>query len=515
MIDYENIFFESPLAQGLMDFDCDLVTFNRAFANCLGYSKTSLEEKNFQCLFEEREWLLLKSEIVKIIQEKENQTSEIILHVLTEDKENRTIHFKLSSNSTSRHIYMCLTHFIDSTTDIKTERLLQQNKYIKKALEKLTNTQEMMRAIAEAVPTALQVFDVYNQKYIFNNEKLASMLGYQADEFEQLFSDPIFENIHPTQREGIIEARYGILNKPRVSGEFMLKHKDNSYKWFSANVISLKNHQNKPYAIVTMLFDINDRINHENTLKNINQSLRENQHSLERTLSELSDRNFELDQLVYKISHDLRSPLSSILGLVSIYKIEEEAEKRDHYVSLIENRINKLDGFVKDMLNYAKANRSEVIAEEIDFELLINECLEDLAYIESASKIKVTFNINSSHSVFKSDLLRIRIILNNIISNAYKYYNPHSKKPYLKIDIQIEKEKVFIKIKDNGIGISEEYISKIFDMFFRATNRSDGAGLGMYIVKQSIDKLHGKIEIISTIDKGSLFKIELPNLATL
>ncbi len=406
-----------------------------------------------------------------------------------------------------------LLRYTERLAHLSNDRLSKQNDYMRKTLGKLINSQRIIKGIADAVPVALQAYNVAKQSYLFNNNKLAAMLGYTVEEFERLFKDPLLENIYPEDRLYLLASRASILEKQRLHGEIRLKSKEGVYKWFDVNVVTLLNYKDEPYAVVTMLLDISEQKNYQSYIQATNASLKENQAYLEETLAELSNRNYELDQLVYKISHDLRAPLSSILGLVNIYKIEESAEKRDSYVSLIENRINKLDGFVKSMLNYAKANRSEIIAENIDFKQLISHCLEDFEYLESFSKVKIKTTIEPSAKVFKSDALRIKIIFNNIISNAFKYYNPNTKQAYLKIHAQINAQEAHIRFEDNGIGISEEYLERIFEMFFRGTSKSEGAGLGMYIVKQTLDRMGGTVKVASVLNRGTTFEIKLPNLA--
>ena len=112
---------------------------------------------------------------------------------------------------------------------------------------------------------------------------------------------------------------------------------------------------------------------------------------------------------------------------------------------------------------------------------------------------------------FNNDALLINIIASNIISNAYKYCNPETKS-FLKIYIEISPLSASLSFKDNGIGIQQEHMDKIFNMFYRATDRSQGSGLGMYIVKQAVEKVNGNISIKSTYGEGTEIKITLPNL---
>jgi signal transduction histidine kinase len=111
-----------------------------------------------------------------------------------------------------------------------------------------------------------------------------------------------------------------------------------------------------------------------------------------------------------------------------------------------------------------------------------------------------------------SDAIRLSIIFNNLISNSIKYRHPRKEKSFFSVSIKVYSEKAVITVEDNGIGIGEKYLDKIFNMFFRATEKSEGSGLGLYIVKEALDKLKGCIKVESIINNGTKFIIEIPNL---
>jgi signal transduction histidine kinase len=214
---------------------------------------------------------------------------------------------------------------------------------------------------------------------------------------------------------------------------------------------------------------------------------------------------------VYKVSHDLRSPLVTILGLVNLTKIEEELPIIKNYIDLIENRVSKLDSFLKSMLNYLKINRTEISLEKINFEEIIQEVLTDLEFMTDFKRVKKQWVLHGEADFF-SDPLRIRVIFQNIISNAIKYQDMYESNSYLYIIIKADEKQVQITFTDNGIGMSKEHLKNIFQIFFRASSKSDGSGLGMYIVKQAVDKLKGTINIESPANKGMSTKVVLPNL---
>ena len=392
------------------------------------------------------------------------------------------------------------------------ERLLHQQENMEHTLEKLLESQTLIEGIARAIPAELNAFDVKHNNLVFSNAKLGHILGYSQTELDLLGTQPLVKLLHEEDQSILEEIRTELVHHEVVAHEARARHKDGHYKWLYVIAVLLKDDSDSSRYVVALLQDITERKSAEEEISETNEKLMANQEILERALAELSDRNFELDQLVYKISHDLRSPLSTILGLVNLMKFEKLSSEIGQYVNHIENRVLKLDGFVKSMLNYAKANRTKIKVELIDFEEIIFNCLADLEYIEHFKRVQTDIQINGDKNFFKSDNLKIKVVFSNIISNAYKYMNPKAEPNFLKIHIQIDTKEAHIQFIDNGIGIHKDYVDKIFNMFFRATEKSDGSGLGMYIVKQTVDKLDGNITVESVFGKGTTFKIRIPNL---
>ena len=241
-----------------------------------------------------------------------------------------------------------------------------------------------------------------------------------------------------------------------------------------------------------------------------NMQLATQEEELKATLEELSERNFELDQLMYKTSHDLRSPLSSIMGLINLAHLDRDPVALHHYLVKIEGRAKKLDEFIRSMLDYARVNRLEVDKQAIDLSTFARGCISELEYMENFSRVKTEVSVDPVNTTFYSDPLRLKIIFSNIISNAYKYINEDTQS-FLRIKIKARGKLTHFVFEDNGIGIKDEYIGKIFNMFYRATEKSQGSGLGMYIVKQAVDKLNGQISIESEHGMGTKIEIQLPN----
>jgi PAS domain S-box-containing protein len=235
---------------------------------------------------------------------------------------------------------------------------------------------------------------------------------------------------------------------------------------------------------------------------------------LKRQNEELIKINAELDRFVYSASHDLRAPLMSVKGLLNMIKLDPDKENVEHYLTLIEKSVGKLDNFISDIINYSRNARMDVMPKEIDFHELLQESIDALKFMEGAEHVKSLRKIEV-HGAFYSDYSRLLIVFNNMISNAVRYRDTWKKESYLKIDIAANPEKATIIFSDNGIGIQQEYVDKIFKMFFRANADSKGSGLGLYIVKGAVEKLEGTIQVQSKLGEGTTFIIEVPNLRKL
>lgn len=225
--------------------------------------------------------------------------------------------------------------------------------------------------------------------------------------------------------------------------------------------------------------------------------------------SELEKINFELDRFVYSASHDLRSPLTSVLGLLYLLRVEVKEEGAQRYVDLMEESILKLDNIIRDIVAYSRNNRTELQIEAIQMKNLMADVEAGLRYLESPG-----VNIHESvkvenESIFPSDRNRLLTILNNLISNSIKYRHP-ARNPEISVSVEVGKDLVTLTIRDNGIGIKDYHLGKIFDMFYRTSDHSTGSGLGLYIVKETIKKLGGSIEVESEVNQGTQFIIQLP-----
>ncbi len=230
---------------------------------------------------------------------------------------------------------------------------------------------------------------------------------------------------------------------------------------------------------------------------------------LESKNEELNKINSELDKFVYSVSHDLRSPLLSIKGILNlVFKTAQLDAKTQQYLKLAETSVLRLDSTIKDILNYSRNARFEVELESFDLSDVINTVIDDLRFAEESN---VNFSVELPNNlILKSDKMRVEVILKNLISNAVKYSRNDIQDSFVKIVVARSNHNIVIKVEDNGEGIAEEHLGKVFEMFYRATSASVGTGLGLYICKEMVEKLNGTLSVESELKKGSIFTLIFP-----
>lgn len=239
--------------------------------------------------------------------------------------------------------------------------------------------------------------------------------------------------------------------------------------------------------------------------------LKEKQGEIESQNQCLTKANTELDQFVYSASHDLRSPLTSIMGLVTIAKRSENPREIVRCLDMIDSRVKRLDDLIKDIVSFSRNSRVDISNQSINVHRTVSEVLEDFNIEEFKHDIDFQVNIPKDVSI-DTDPTRLKIILSNLIGNSIKHHDKRNPNPFIAVGFNLTNNGVnAITVSDNGPGIAPEYQGKIFDMFYRANERAEGSGLGLYIVKETITKLSGSIQLESSPGKGTTFTVTLPS----
>ncbi|MDN4164767.1 PAS domain S-box protein [Cytophagales bacterium LB-30] len=349
----------------------------------------------------------------------------------------------------------------------------------KKAEEALYRSEKKFRNLFENSLVAMFRSDAHTGKFIEANQKTLEL--FEIDSIEGVYTTQFY--VEGDACDNLIKA---LREKENVeSQEIQLRTAAGKLIWVS---FSARLYKEEGY-IEAVLKDITD--SKENLL-------------------ELQRLNFELDNFVYHASHDLRSPLRSIMGLVNILKSENQPSARQKCIEMIEGSINRLDKFVVDLLSMSRANRIKEEVVPINFMIEINNSFTNFFHASTIKNLMIQTSVK--HAIpFNGPVTQVRVILNNLISNAIKYRRHDIPLSLIQVNVEVQEDKVLLSVSDNGEGIPEEKLPHIFDMFYRASESSEGSGLGMYIVKNIINKIGGEISLQSKVGEGSTFSVVLPN----
>jgi two-component system sensor histidine kinase/response regulator len=326
------------------------------------------------------------------------------------------------------------------------------------------------------IPQAISCLDNHPDiRVIFCDQRMPGKTG--AEFFEEIrISHPLPVRILITAYTDV-ESTIDSINKGHIY-RYVKK------PWAEADIISAIVEANKFYMTNSML-----------SIKN----------------EELQKAYNELSKFAYSVSHDIRGPLSGILGAISVAREIDDIEEMREMLFLMEKSVKKLDIYVISMHDYYSLQRGELIITEIDFNKIIDE-LKDI-YLVLSKVNNVAFNISiDQDEIFRSDEIALKLILNNLLSNAFKYQNKKSKNKSVEVIIQVHKSVATVYVKDTGIGILGSHVGEIFKLFYRSNSQEVGSGLGLYNVKSALLKLNGQIEVNSVLNQGTTFKVTIPSI---
>lgn len=362
-----------------------------------------------------------------------------------------------------------------NTRDITEQKVAEEN---------LKKEERKLKLIAQNIDQVVWLRD--NQQFHYISPAFEKIWEISLDSL-RLNPDYFIHSIH---QEDLPRIKEKLKNTQKNQGKFDEQYRiitpDKKIKWIWARTIQV---EDNPHLRVGVAHDITAIKNYE---------------------EQLIQANEELDSFVYRVSHDLRAPITSALGLSRLMQVEKDINEINQYAQLQERSLLKLDHFIREILDYSRNSRLFIQKSEIDFKALIEEIVTNLNQNSEYAKIRFQLKMENNYQ-FVSDAFRIKVIMNNLIANAFKFRNPYISRQLVEVQVTMGPT-TQVKIIDNGQGIAEEHHGKIFEMFYRATQMNSGSGIGLYIVRESLKKIHGKIEVQSIYGEGSTFILTLPDL---
>lgn len=374
--------------------------------------------------------------------------------------------------------------------DEKDEQLLAVQVGINMLVEELNET-TISRVFLNSIYNGINdVLIVLNQKGEIQNTNhvVEDLLFYTQDELlnqpiEKLFPISDIDNVRNSIRTTYEQ------NKIQEIG-LNLKAKDKSIIPVSCSFSPL--HNNKQEYSGTLL-----------VAKNIT--------ALLDAKSQLQEKNDELNLFVYKASHDLKSPVASMMALMAMYKESKNEQEKEMFIEKIGDCTSKLNIIMSDLLVLGRITYGELEFEHTSIKEIIDSILKSIEFVDGFKNIDFNIVIEDQAKSINTEKGLFQTILLNLIDNAVKYRKNGPERSFVNIHISNHEKGILFNIEDNGIGIAEAQQGSIFKMFYRATSASKGTGLGLYIVKTSVLKLGGTISFESTVGKGSSFRIYLPH----
>lgn len=375
--------------------------------------------------------------------------------------------------------------------------LLASEQQLLEATRGLKKSEERFQLAVEGTRAGIYEWRFQTQE-IFVSVTYKNLLGYAENELQDIsIQKYLKEMIHPADAERMnLDMNDPSRLRSPYQNELRLKTKSGHYKWFLDSGVIQLDTIDRVQVVVGSIIDIDERKKAEEEINLKNR--------------QLAKTNEELDRFVYSASHDMRAPLASLLGLIHLSEKTNSPDELHLYMGMMKERIKTMEGFIKEVTDYSRNTRLGLTVGEVAVRPLLEEIARTLAYAVDQRKVKLLYDVDAAMTA-TTDINRLRVVLNNLVSNAYKYHDAAKTDRFIRLSGFRKEKTVFITVEDNGMGIAPEHLHRVFDMFYRASEKSEGSGLGLYIVKETLQKLGGDISVTSKLGEGTAFTFSVPD----
>jgi PAS domain S-box-containing protein len=323
---------------------------------------------------------------------------------------------------------------------------------------------------------------------IFHNPAALLLFGYTAE----TFNGTTLEKLIPTYAEYLRNHAHTLNDSPVFEpGEIELTKKDGSQL-----IVLLRLFKASAVEWVAIL--------HDKTLA------KKVKNELYHKTSKLENINYQMEQFLYSASHELRAPATTILGLANLLTLETSNKTILDYTEKIKNTAEKLELITRDLVGFARISYSRKQVKKIDLVQAFQETTQAVSVAFPTVAFRTNISVKGDYP-FYSNPDRIKIILENLVKNSFQFFDFNKSELTLSLLIELEAECTKLELTDNGIGIGKIHQDKIFRIFYKATERAHGAGLGLFIVKEALLELKGDITVESEIGMGTRICLRIPN----
>lgn len=372
--------------------------------------------------------------------------------------------------------------------------------------QRLRDSETLFRTVFEQAPVGMARIDA-DGRWLELNDKLCEILGYGKAE---LHTKTLAEITHPAdqkqEEEDYNQFISGEIDTCVVEKRYL--HAQGHAVWTYVSVSALRTEQAELDGFIVTIQDINQRKQTEAESRQRSQELRLVNRRLAHTARELEQRNEELQQFAYVVSHDLKAPLRAISSL-SDWLEEDLAETlpkgSKKHLQLIRQRIGRMGGLLDGLLDYSRVGRKHVDVETVFVQMLLQEVIDSLVVPQG-----IEIEIVGEMPVLETRRFSLSQVFANLISNGVKYCDRPD--GHIRISVQEQSDHYQFSVQDNGPGIDPRHHEKIFTIFqtLQPRDKVESTGVGLAIVKKILDTEGGQIEVISALGEGATFVFNWP-----
>ncbi len=386
-------------------------------------------------------------------------------------------------------------------------------------------------AIASSTNYTLSLIEVYKQfSKIYQDQKdFANSSEYQAKYIQlkdSIYSDDLIKNLAKVQANFAERENLKTIQEKNLSLELKqaLIDKQNSQYFFIiaiailvlmlaiVSLIATRKQQKASSEIAKAKFVIEEKNQQLATQnKELDKRVRDRTSDLLKSTLMLTQVNKELDNFLYKSSHDIRGPLVTFQGLCNLGLIETKEEMVRNILEKLLSHSDKMAKILGRLTTVGKINEAKINPEIIDFKKMLDVLIKEKEKQIEENGVDVSYEIEGDGETI-SDHFLLEIVIENLVDNGIKFYNNSVRvQPYVKTTIIQLNNQTIIKVEDNGIGIVDVPADTMFHMFMRASERSETGGVGLYLAKVCTDKLGGEIKMEKSTKDGTIFTVVLPS----
>jgi PAS domain S-box-containing protein len=479
----ESMLFQSGVLKNVRDtiFVTDrkgIITYwNEGAEKSFGYKNDEIIGRNFDLLYAEVDKLKTRSEQNEILAGRISQWEAKLI-----TKEDKIVWVDIKAS------YM----FDDAgqvTGIVRVCKDVTQSRFYS---EKQKETVATLNSIFNTVNQSIVLLDNVKRIKAFNviaNRQFIQLMGIELQESAFVNDYLLQENWE------IFDEKFNLaMQDQQVQWEMAYRFSPTSVHWYSISLSPLSDEKNSVLGVCVSMLNITER-------KFADEKFRGQ-------FIEIENNNTELDRLVKILSHDLKAPMNSVSGLISLARLEKNPDEFVNYLNMMEKSLKKLETFTNDIIASLRS-RGQTVLIPLNIHQQVQDIFEELRFSQGGDSIRFINSIDESLQM-NSDPSRFRIILSNLISNAIKYSDTNKMDRFVKVYCKENPLYIELLIEDNGIGIATEHHNRIFDSYYKIGDRADSNGLGLSNVKDAVHKLQGNIEFESTLGVGTTFKIQFP-----